>query len=85
MKSCLFRHIITPFKKLTVERPFALVGWSSSLEMSHYDQELAKDFIKYYAKSGPERMFRDGQYKHLLIEKAKVVTNVIDSTVCPSL
>lgn len=79
------RHVITPYNKLSKDRPFALLGWAASLEFSHYEFELAKNFIKFYAKSGPERTFRNGQYRHLLIEKAQVVTNVIDSTVCPNL
>jgi hypothetical protein len=84
VKSCLFRHVITPFANLTRERPIALVGWSASLEMARFDHDMAKGFIKHYARTGPERMFRDGQYKHLIVERAKIITNVIDSHVCPS-
>jgi Protein of unknown function (DUF3105) len=83
IKGCLFRHIITPYLNLTQERPIAVVGWSASLEMSFFDFDLVKNFIKFYAKTGPERVFRDGQYHHLLVEKAKYVTNVIDSELCP--
>lgn len=84
IKGCLFRHIITPFANLTHERPIAIVGWSASLEMSFVDSELLQRFIMFYAKTGPERVFRDGQYRELIIERAKIITNVIDSTVCPN-
>lgn len=85
VKRCLFRHIITPYLNLTRERPIALVGWSASLEMSTFDFNLGKNFIKFYARTGPERVFRDGQYHHMLIDKAKYVTNVIDSELCPGM
>lgn len=83
IKGCLFRHVITPYVNLTAERPIAVVGWSATLEMSFLDPNLTMNFIKFYAKTGPERVFRDGQYRHLLVEKAKYVTNVIDSELCP--
>lgn len=79
----MWRHIITPFPTLTKDRPLALVGWQAHLEMSHFDRDLVKNFTKFYARTGPERIFRDGQYKHLLIEHAEIVTNIIDSAVCP--
>lgn len=85
IKKCLFRHIITPYLNLTQERPIALVGWSASLEMSNFDFDLCKNFIKFYARTGPERVFRDGQYNQLLIDKAQYVTNVIDSELCPNM
>lgn len=85
VKNCLWRHVITPFPTLTKERPLAIVGWAAHLEMSYFDFDLVKNFIKFYAKTGPERQFRDGQYKHLLIKRAEIVTNVIDSPVCPNL
>ena len=84
MKKCLWRHIITPFSSLTRERPLALVGWSAHLEMSHFDLDLVVNFTRFYARTGPERVFRDGQYAHLLIEHAQIVTNIIDSHVCPN-
>lgn len=83
IRGCLFRHVLTPYPELTSERPIALVGWSASLEMSHFNISLAKYFMKVFAKTGPERTFRDGQYRHLLTERALYVTNVIDETICP--
>ncbi|KAG5684542.1 hypothetical protein PVAND_013768 [Polypedilum vanderplanki] len=82
VKSCLFRHIITPYTNLTRERPMALIGWAGSLEFARYDYEMTKGFIRYYAKTGPERLWRNGQYKHLLLDQAKVITNVRDDNVC---
>lgn len=84
LKSCLYRHIITPYK-LTKERPLALVAWGTSLEMSAYDQIVAADFIKTYAKSGPEKVSRQGQYKKMLIEESKIISDSDDSEVCANL
>lgn len=85
IKGCLFRHVITPYLNLTQERPLALVGWRASLEMAQFDFNLGKNFIKTYAQTGPEQVFRDGQYHQLLTEKAEYVSNVIDSELCPNL
>jgi Protein of unknown function (DUF3105) len=83
IKGCLYRHVLTPYVNLTEERPIAVVGWSATLEMSTLDHNLVKNFIKFYAKTGPEKVFHDGQYDQLLIEKANFVSNVIDSDLCP--
>lgn len=75
--------MITPYTKLTKERPIAIVGWAASLEMASFDFNLTKNFIKFYARTGPERVFRDGQYNRLLIQPATLVSNVLDSDLCP--
>lgn len=81
LKSCLFRHIITPHK-LSKERPLALVAWATSLEMSMYDKTTAVEFIKKYAKAGPEKVSRQGQFKKMLIEESKIVSDSDDSEIC---
>ncbi|KAG5672976.1 hypothetical protein PVAND_003061 [Polypedilum vanderplanki] len=82
LKKCLYRHIITPYK-LSSKRPLALAAWAVSLEMSIFDETLAKEFIKKYAKTGPEKVSRQGQYKKMLIEEAKFVTDENDREICP--
>jgi Protein of unknown function (DUF3105) len=82
VKSCLYRYLITPYRNLTAERPFALVGWATSLEFGVIDQQTFTDFIKKYAKSGPEKTSRNGQYKEFLIEPAKFVSDADDSEIC---
>ncbi|XP_070505927.1 uncharacterized protein [Chironomus tepperi] len=81
VKSCLYRHIITPYK-LSRDRPLALVAWATSLEMSIYDKTTAVEFIKKYAKTGPEKTSRQGQYKKMLIEESKIVSDSDDSEIC---
>jgi hypothetical protein len=84
IKKCLYRHIITPYN-LTKERPLALVAWATSLELSAYDKTTAVEFIKNYAKTGPEKVSRQGQYKQMLIDEAKLVSDADDSVICPDL
>jgi hypothetical protein len=83
VKNCLYRHIITPYKFLSPERPLALAGWGVSIEFSVFDEDIVKDFIKTYAKTGPEKVSRDGQYKSFLIEAAKIITDIDDFELCP--
>lgn len=84
MTSCLYRHIITPYHKLTPERPFALAAWAVSLEFSVVDKLTIVEFIKKYAKTGPEKTSRDGQYKMMLTEAAKIITDADDFALCPN-
>lgn len=84
VKSCLYRHIITPYRELTADRPFALAAWGTSLEFSVIDEPTLLDFIRKYAKTGPEKVSRDGQYKQMLTESSKIITDVDDSNLCPN-
>ena len=82
VKNCLFRHIITPYNKLSEKRPLALVAWKSSLEMNVFDTELAKQFIMKRGKTGPEKTSKNGQYDKLLTLPANVVSDIDDSQMC---
>lgn len=82
VKNCLYRHIITPYNKLSEKRPLALVAWKSSLEMSFFDNELAKQFILKRGKTGPEKTSKNGQYDKLLTAPAGVISDIDDSQLC---
>lgn len=82
VKTCLRRHVITPHRALTPERPFALAAWGVSLEFAIFDRQLVVDFIRKYAKIAPEKTPRDGQYRKLLIEAAKIVSDENDTELC---
>ena len=82
VKNCLFRHIITPFRHLSEDKPFAIVAWATSLEFSDVNEKMIKDFVTTYAKTGPEKVSRDGQYSEFLLEAAKIVSED-DSEICP--
>jgi Protein of unknown function (DUF3105) len=84
VRGCLRRHIITPYEHLSSERPFALAAWGTSLEMSVIDTQLIVAFIKNFAKTGPEKTSRDGQYKVELLEPAKIITDADDFALCPN-
>lgn len=83
VKGCLYRHVITTYKKLKHERPFALVAWGTTLEFSVIDDSMLINFIKSYAKTAPEKTSRNGQYKNMLTEPSKIVTDVDDFELCP--
>lgn len=85
IKTCLYRHVISAYEKLTADKPFALVAWGKSLEMSFIDPKIVIGFIRMNALQGPEKTARDGQYDSDLIEKAQIVSNINDDTLCPNM
>ncbi|XP_022920854.2 uncharacterized protein [Onthophagus taurus] len=80
--TCLYRHVITPYNLLTQERPLALVSWGRRLEMSMVDPKIVINFIKTFAKHGPERTHKDGQYGYKLLKASEPPLDVSDSIVC---
>lgn len=83
VKSCLYRHVITPSDLPSRDRPFALVTWHAKLEFSVLERTVVEDFIRAYSLKGPEQTSRDGQYDHLLVEPAAVVSTRDDEVLCP--
>lgn len=81
---CLYRHIITPSERLTVDRPFALVAWGQSLEMASVIKETAIGFITSHALQGPEQTSRDGQFNVNLTKAAQTVSDKDDYQLCPA-
>lgn len=85
---CIRKHIITPYKHLSPERPLALVAWGCRYEMSTIDREEVVAFIKEKALNGPEALLaKEGQYTHLLVKTAvpPAGSDMADSVVCPGL
>ncbi|XP_055627039.1 uncharacterized protein LOC129769051 [Toxorhynchites rutilus septentrionalis] len=83
VKSCLYRHIITPSDLPSKDRPFAIVAWGALLEFSVLQRDVVENFIRTYALKGPEQISRDGQYDHLLLAPAQVVSTIDDDVLCP--
>lgn len=83
VRSCLFRHVITPNRHLPIQRPLALVTWGKRLTMSVVDVEMVKYFILQNALQGPEKISRDGQYDQDLIKEAEIVSDTEDTVLCP--
>ncbi|XP_030766979.1 uncharacterized protein LOC115890780 [Sitophilus oryzae] len=84
VKSCLYRHVITPYNLLSSTRPLALVSWGHRLEMSEVAPVVVIDFIKKHALKGPEKTHRNGQYSHGLKEGAQPVSDMDDTVLCPN-
>lgn len=85
VKKCLYRHIITPYEKLDAQRPFALIAWGQSLEMSVVNKDVIVVFIRMSALQGPEKISRTGQYNAGIIEMAKIVSDKDDKGLCPNM
>jgi len=81
--SCIWRHIITPYDKLSNDRPFALVAWGAKLEMNTVDVIQAVLFMKKHAHVAPEDLSKEGQYDEMLLRPASMVSDKDDSAVCP--
>lgn len=81
----MYRHVITPYEKLTTDRPFALVAWGKSLEMSYIDRRVVVGFIRMNALQAPEKISRNGQYSAGLVDKASIVSDADDSNLCPNM
>jgi len=87
---CLRRHVITPSRRLRPQRPFALVTWGCYLNFGKFEEAGIVDWIRNNAirkeglQAAPEfKVWKDGDYDHLLKEKAKSVTDEQDSDICP--
>lgn len=77
---CLYKYIITSYDQLSSERPFALVAWGHSLEISKVYPEMAVDFIRSYAHKAYETTNNNGQYDLNLIVPS---TTRIGTELCP--
>eukprot|EP00118_Oscarella_pearsei_P024034 m.297200 g.297200 ORF g.297200 m.297200 type:complete len:360 (+) comp40767_c1_seq61:4749-5828(+) len=85
-RSCLRRHIITPYLNLSMEKPLALVTWGCVYMMAGINFTTTSSWIKEHAmKTDESSVVSNGIYQHWLIEKASVVngSDITDSTLCP--
>ncbi|CAJ0942064.1 unnamed protein product, partial [Mesorhabditis belari] len=83
---CLWRHIVTPYNRLSEQRPLALVAWGAKLELNLVDERsiaMAVAFIRKHARVAPEDISRDGIYDHYLMVPARIVSDQADSKICP--
>jgi len=82
VNSCLFRHVITPYRHLPPDRPIAVATWGRSLSMNFVSEKIVKEFIQNYAtKAG--NINADGVYEAQLKVPAKLVSDFSDSILCP--
>ncbi|XP_011874122.1 PREDICTED: uncharacterized protein LOC105565485 [Vollenhovia emeryi] len=84
VKKCLWRHVITPYSYLDARRPLALLSWGCRLTMSYSDPTVVNYFIRKKAIHGPERNGNDGQFADGLLSRSNIVTDRVDSMLCPN-
>ncbi|XP_072745291.1 uncharacterized protein [Anoplolepis gracilipes] len=85
VNKCLWRHIITPYSYLDEDRPLALLSWGCRLTMSYVNPKLVNRFIQDKALQGPEKIADDGQFDDGLLSRSNIVTDAIDSVLCPNM
>lgn len=89
-RRCLRRHVITPYRTLSRDKPFALLTYGCKMTMSAIEEGKVVQFIKKNAfnrKRASEYDVSDnGQYSFHLIKEAKTVpgSDFDDSRLCPS-
>ncbi|XP_029042753.1 uncharacterized protein LOC114875985 [Osmia bicornis bicornis] len=81
---CLLRHVITPYNALTEDRPLALLVWRRRLTMSYVNPKLVIQFIREHALQGPENIPRDGDFEEGLLNRARNVSDLDDTNLCPN-
>lgn len=61
-----------------------MVAWGCRLTMSYVDPELVEQFIIEKALRGPEVVSDDGEFEDGLLKKAEIVSDTVDSKLCPN-
>merc|ERR1719233_1309134 len=75
---CIRKHIITPSRLPTLEKPVVLIAWGHYQELEFLDINVVKSFIIEHGLGGPEGdLPKDGLYTHLQTHKAKGKENTI--------
>lgn len=85
VNKCLWRHVITPYSYLDEERPLALLSWGCRLAMSYVNPTVVSRFIQKRALRGPEKNSFDGQFEDGLLSRSNIVTDKVDSMLCPNM
>jgi len=85
VSKCLWRHVITPYSYLDEERPLALLSWGCRLTMSYVNPTVVSRFIKTKALRGPEKIANDGQFEDGLLSQSSIVSDEVDSVLCPNM
>lgn len=88
VKGCLRKHVVAASPAVPVDRPLALISWGHRMTMAHVEEEKVVDFIRKYAKHGPEGdLPKEGQYTLALLELAKAPpgSDYEDPVLCPNL
>jgi len=64
-------------------QPLALLSWGCRLTMSYVNPTVVTHFIRKKALRGPERNADDGQFEDGLLSRSSIVTDPLDSVLCP--
>ncbi|XP_044173890.1 uncharacterized protein LOC114967652 [Acropora millepora] len=83
--SCLQRHVITPYERLSPCKPIAMVAWGCWYAASQVNVSEGKQWIQDNAmKAVASHVLESGEYKDGLIANAVTVSDRHDSLLCPN-
>ncbi|XP_067033083.1 uncharacterized protein [Acropora muricata] len=83
--SCLHRHVITPYERLSPCKPIAMVAWGCWYATSQVNVSEGKQRIQDKAmKAVASHVLGSGEYKDGLIAPAVTVSDRHDSHLCPN-
>eukprot|EP00111_Clytia_hemisphaerica_P006161 TCONS_00017830-protein len=90
-RSCLRRYVLTPSEILNVEMPIALVSWGCFHGASHVNTTAMRAWLRnnsFNARFHNLHTLKSenggGRYKKNLLRKSLVVTDEVDTIVCPT-
>lgn len=62
-----------------------MLAWGCRLTMSYVNPSVVQHFIRKRALRGPEKISDDGDFQDGLLNKAKIITDEDDTTLCPAI
>ena len=88
-RNCLWKHLISKWETgLSQEYPFAIVAWGHLLKVGDIRKpevvEKIVNFVKEHSWKGEKgHCWGNGGYKTQLIRDARLVSDMVDSEICP--
>ena len=80
---CIRKHVITPSRLPSLEKPVILIAWGFYIEMEFNDLAMVKKFTATRGLLGPEGHFpMDGLYTHWQTVKAGKLEGEEDKILC---
>ena len=80
---CIRKHVITPSRLPSLEKPVILIAWGFYIEMEFNDLAMVKKFTATRGLLGPEGHFpMDGLYAHLQTVKTDKLEGEEDNILC---
>ncbi|XP_031553353.1 uncharacterized protein LOC116290463 [Actinia tenebrosa] len=84
-RSCLHRHVITPYENLDPAQDFAIVAWGCYYSAKELNSTAGRQWIQNNAMKGPAtHVTNSGSFNEGLKHDAPIVSDIHESELCPS-